>query len=118
MVYKWFGTEIRFEHLSRGTQFGFFAILIFHLGSEIFPDWMHMVSTGIGIAYMGLLVLGWYGTWSSGWWAFTSSLVASTILLLLGFVFKLTDVGYGEFALALVGISFIFNILKTVKKTS
>ena len=112
-VHKWMGKEVRFEHFARGCQYGFYAILIFHLGSSIFPEMLHMVATATGIGYMGLLVLGWFDMWSKWWWVFTGALIFSVSLLLCGFVLKLTEVGYGEFALLVVGVGFIFLILKS-----
>lgn len=106
VMYKWFGVRIRFEHLARFTQYSFYAILIFHLDNSYFPDIWHMVATGMGVTGLVLMMIGWFPTWSYAWWLVMTFTVLCTMVLLGGFLFKWWEVGYGEYALALMGFVF------------
>ena len=115
VIYKWFGVKIRLKNLARFIKYSFFAILIAHLGSEIIPEWLHMVATGLGVGGLYALVAGWFKTGSTKWAIFLSLISFSALALILAFVFHLWNVGYGEYALALVGLVFQFMIKRDVK---
>ncbi|MCP4987910.1 MAG: hypothetical protein GY928_18215 [Colwellia sp.] len=109
-IYKWLGVDIRLKNLARFTEYSFYAILIFHLDSEILPEWMHMVATGLGVTGLYLMAVGWYRTGTALWLIFVTLISLAALSLVLAFMFHTWNVGYGEYALALVGLGFQFMI--------
>ena len=116
VIYKWWLLgEITFRHLCIYASLWFFGILIFPLGSELFPDICHMLATGIAIKACFMFGAGWYKTWSRPWWVFMVAITASILLLVSAFIFKEKvpwQVGHGEFAILITILVFLGTIKK------
>ena len=106
-VFVWLTIPVRLKHLCRFTEYSFYSVLIFHLGSQILPDWMHMVSTGLAVAGLYFLMAGWFKTGTSRWLVSLISITLATVALILAFAFNLFEVKYPEFALAVIGFAFL-----------
>lgn len=112
IVFKWLATELRLKHFSSIIAKGFYAILIFSLNTDLLPEWLHMVATGISVVALVFLVSGWYDTWTFKWWIFTGWMVLSGIALAIAFIYRTIDVKHPEFALAIGGLAFLAAIRK------
>lgn len=109
----WLLGEIRMRHLCIYSALWFFGILIFPLGSELFPDWVHMVATAFAIQGVSMLGAGWYKTWSRPWWIFMVAITISILLLVSAFILKEKvpwQVGHGEFAILVTILVFLGTI--------
>ena len=104
--------EIRFKQVCSFISKGFFAIAVFSLNTELFPIWLHLAATGISVAGLAFLVATYYKTWTWNWWMFTSTIILSGLALAVAFIFRTIDVKYPEFALAITGLVFLYNIRK------
>lgn len=103
VFYKWFGKDVRLEHLAHFTKYSFYSILVLHLNSVI-PEFLHFIATGLGVAGLNLIMWRWYKTWSKLWWINMITINLSTLSLILSFGFKLFEVKYAEYLLALTGL--------------
>lgn len=110
IVFVWFSKEIRLKSLCKNIGRGFFMILVFSLDIPGFPDWPHLVATGLTVIVLVFLVAGWFKTWSFWWWIFTNLIVLSGVFLAIAFIFRTIDVKFPEFALAIIGLAFLYKI--------
>lgn len=115
-LYKWLNVSIRLSHLANFTKYSFYAILVFHLSHEYMPEIFHMLATGLGVLGLYLQMITYFKTWSKKYWLSLVLINVSALMLILAFGFKLFEVGYGELALAISGITYQLLMNKSWKK--
>ena len=111
-IYKWFGTSIRFKDLSYYTAWSFFLIIVLHLNGSV-PEVYHMIATGLAVAGLYFIMIGWYKTWTKDWWINMILINTSALSLIIAFTFKgLIEIKYPEYALAVAGLYHVYKTLK------
>ncbi len=74
-----------------------------------------MIATGLGVLGLFLMIVGWYDTGTKASFIFLTLISLAVLALVLAFAFDTWEVGYGEYALALVGLGFTFTIKRDTK---
>lgn len=114
-VHTWAATELRFRFWCQYIQWSFLAIAFFPLGSKIWPDLLHFVSTGSAVGGIFFFATGYFKMWTKNWWRVNLPLLVFTVALIVAFVFKekvFWTVGHAEFGLMLTGLLFVTLIKK------
>lgn len=112
LFYKWFGINIRLEHLNRFVAIMFCLVLATPVTyTEVFDNevgayigLLHMIFTGLAIFGIYLEMIRYYRTWTSGWWfnIITINLAVANFLTI--FVERHMSVGWGETIIMAVAI--------------
>ena len=104
------GGQLRLKNFASAIAKGFMFISIFSLNTDLFPEWMHMVATGLSVFFLAMLVAGYFKKRTVKWWIFTSTILASGFCLAVAFLFYRELVKFPEFALAITGLIFLAAI--------